>query len=430
MRLGGRTQAAIEVLTEIEKRSRPVADALKDWGLSHRFAGSGDRNAIGSLVYDALRKKLSLGYRIGSDTPRGLVFAVLLLDWKYSPEEIAEAFKEDKFAPESLSGEELSALTNNRIEEAALHVQADVPEWCVASLEANFAEDWVDEARALANRPPIDMRVNTLKSTREKVLKRLSKTGAVKTPIARNGIRIKPRERDARSPNVKAEEAYQKGRFEIQDEGSQIVADLVFAKPGEMVLDYCAGAGGKTLALAAAMENKGQVHAYDTDKSRLAPIHERLRRGGTRNVQVHSPDSDMSELQERMHKVVVDAPCTGSGTWRRRPDAKWRLSSSSLEERLREQEEALSGAAAYVKPGGHLIYITCSLFPEENENQVYGFCDDNPEYQLVSAGEVWEELFGHDKPQPWSSDMNTITLTPASTGTDGFFFAVMERAKA
>jgi len=231
----------------------------------------------------------------------------------------------------------------------------------------------------------------------------------------------------ARQPNVQAEEAFQKGRFEIQDEGSQIVSDLIFARAGESVLDFCAGAGGKTLALSAMMENKGQVHAYDSDKNRLAPIYERLKRADTRNVQVHTPDDDLSALAGKMDKVVVDAPCTGTGTWRRRPDAKWRLDQKNLEERLLQQEEVLSEAAPFVRAGGHLIYITCSVLPEENENQVYAFVEDNPEFELVSAGEVWEDLFGYDKPSPWSSDMKTVTLTPASTNTDGFFFAVMER---
>ena len=429
MRLGGRVQAAIEILADIEKRRRPTSEALKDWGLSHRFAGSGDRAAIGNLVYDTLRKKMSSAYRIGSDKPRGIVFAVLSTDWAMSADEIAAAFKDDRFAPDVLTQEEIAALSANDLDLAPEHIRADLPEWCVPSFEANFAEDWISEAAAFGERPSLDMRVNTLKSTQDKMLKRLGHTGAQKTRIARHGLRINPGNRASRLPNVQAEEAFQKGRFEIQDEGSQIVSDLIFARPGESVLDYCAGGGGKTLAMSAVMENKGQIHAFDADKNRLAPIHDRLRRAGTRNVQVHNPKDDLSTLAGKMDKVVVDAPCTGSGTWRRRPDAKWRLDTGNLEQRMQEQEEVLSGAAPFVRPGGYLVYITCSVFPEENENQVYAFTEDNPEFELVSAGEAWEELYGDDKPSPWSSDMKTITLTPASTNTDGFFFAVMERRK-
>ncbi len=427
MRLGGRLQAAIEVLDDIDARRRPAGDALRDWGLAHRFAGSGDRAAIGNLVYDCLRQKTSLKYLAGSEENRALVFSLLVNSWNMSEAELRETLDGDKFAPELPSEDEFSAMAARDLSDAEPHIQADIPEWCIPSFEANFDDEWIDEAKAFGNRPPLDIRVNTLKSTRDKVLKQLGRQDAKPTLIARHGIRIESDKPFARQPNVQAEESFQKGRFEIQDEGSQIVGDLVFARGGESILDYCAGGGGKTLSLAASMENKGQIHAYDSDKSRLAPIHERLKRAGTRNVQVHAPKSDMSALLGKMDKVVIDAPCTGSGTWRRRPDAKWRFDEKNMETRVEQQEEVLSEAAPFVKPGGHLIYITCSIFPEENENQVYSFTENNPEFEIVSAGEVWQDLFGFDKPAPWSSDMKTITLTPASTNTDGFFFCVMER---
>ena len=429
MRLGGRLQAAIEVLDDIDARRRPAGDALRDWGLAHRFAGSGDRAAIGNLVYDCLRQKTSLKYLAGSEENRALVFSLLVNSWGISEAELRETLDGDKFAPELPSEDEFSAMAARDLSDAEPHIQADIPEWCIPSFEANFDDEWIDEAKAFGKRPPLDIRVNTLKSTRDKVLKQLGRQDAKPTLIARHGIRIESDKPFARQPNVQAEESFQKGRFEIQDEGSQIVGDLVFARGGESILDYCAGGGGKTLSLAASMENKGQIHAYDSDKSRLAPIHERLKRAGTRNVQIHAPKSDMSALLGKMDKVVIDAPCTGSGTWRRRPDAKWRFDEKNMETRVEQQEEVLSEAAPFVKPGGHLIYITCSIFPEENENQVYSFTENNPEFEIVSAGEVWQDLFGFDKPAPWSSDMKTITLTPASTNTDGFFFCVMERKK-
>lgn len=429
MRLGGRLQAAIEVLDDIDTRRRPAGDALRDWGLGHRFAGSGDRAAIGNLVYDCLRQKTSLKYLAGSEENRALVFSLLVNSWGMSEAELRAALEGDKFAPELPSVDELAAMAVRDLSDAELHIQADIPEWCIPSFEANFDDEWLEEAKAFTKRPPLDIRVNTLKSTRDKVLKQLGRQDAKPTLIALHGIRIESNEPFARQPNVQAEESFQKGRFEIQDEGSQIVGDLVFARSGESILDYCAGGGGKTLSLAASMENKGQIHAYDSDKSRLAPIHERLKRAGTRNVQVHAPKSDMSALIGKMDKVVIDAPCTGSGTWRRRPDAKWRFDEKNMETRVEQQEEVLSEAAPFVKPGGHMIYITCSIFPEENENQVYSFTENNPEFEIVSAGEVWQDLFGFEKPAPWSSDMKTITLTPASTNTDGFFFCVMERKK-
>ncbi|NRP71999.1 Ribosomal RNA small subunit methyltransferase B [Ensifer psoraleae] len=427
MRLGGRLAGAIEVLDDIEKRKRPVADALKDWGLSHRFAGSGDRAAIGNIVYDALRMKLSHAYLMDSDSATALGHAVMYRQWGFTTDTLAAELADDKFAPESPSAGMMNAFAERRLEDAPLHVQADIPEWTQASFEENFSENWLAEAQALAGRPTLDLRVNTLKASREKVLKALERSGAEPATIARHGVRIPAGEGASRLPNVTAEISFQKGWFEVQDEGSQIVADLVFPHEGEQVLDYCAGGGGKTLAMSAAMNNKGQVHAYDTDRKRLAPIIERLKRAGTRNVQVHESAEALAPLAGRFDRVLVDAPCTGTGTWRRRPDTKWRLTQKNLEERLAQQEEALASAAQFVRPGGHLVYVTCSVLPEENESQVYGFCEDNPEFEILSAADTWATLFGTDKPQPWSADMKTVTLTPASTGTDGFFFCLMGR---
>jgi len=427
MRLGGRLSGAIDVLDDIERRKRPVADALKDWGLSHRFAGSGDRAAIGNIVYDALRMKLSHAYMMDSDSAVALAHAVMYRQWGFSPESLAAELAEDKFAPETPSSNMMKAFSERRIENAPLNVQGDIPEWTQPSFEENFSDAWLEEAQALAGRPTLDLRVNTLKATRAKVLKALERSGAEPAAIARQGIRIPAGEGASRLPNVTAEVSFQKGWFEVQDEGSQIVADLVFPQEGEQVLDYCAGGGGKTLAMSAAMNNKGQVHAYDTDRKRLAPIIERLKRAGTRNVQVHEAADSLAPLSSRCDRVLVDAPCTGTGTWRRRPDTKWRLTQKNLEERLAQQEEALASAAQFVRPGGHLIYVTCSVLPEENEAQVYGFCEDNPEFEILSAADTWAAFFGTGKPQPWSADMKTVTLTPASTGTDGFFFCVMGR---
>ncbi|MEO0547936.1 MAG: RsmB/NOP family class I SAM-dependent RNA methyltransferase [Pseudomonadota bacterium] len=427
MRLGGRVQAAIEVLADIEKRKRPIAEALKDWGLGHRFAGSGDRAAIGNLVYDVQRTRASAAYLMNSDKPRKLVFATLMRSWGLDGAALAQAFDGDKFAPDPPTEDEIARFTNADLKKAPAHIQADIPEWLSPLLEANFAEEWIAEAQALATRPPLDLRVNTLKVGREKAAKSLDVKGLQPTQIARNGLRIAAGEGPSRQPNVTAEGAFQKGWLEVQDEGSQIVSDLVFARPGEQVLDFCAGAVGKSLALSAIMENRGQIHAYDIDKNRQKPIYERLKRAGARNVQVHAPNADLSDLVGKMDRVVVDAPCTGSGTWRRHPHTKWKLTPQTLDERLREQEEVLSEAAPFVRSGGFLAYITCSVLPEENENQIASFLDDSPQFELLSVGEVWQDLFGFDKPQPWSADMKSITLTPASTGTDGFFFAVMAR---
>lgn len=427
MRLGGRLAGAIEVLDDIEARRRPVADALKDWGLAHRFAGSGDRAAIGNIVYDALRMKLSHAWLMDDDSAAALGWAVLLRQWGLDAQALAAEFDGDNFAPKPLTAEQLAAFSSRDLADAPLNVQGDIPEWIQPSFEAAFGEDWLDEAKALAGRPTLDLRVNTLKAHRDKVLKALDRTSAQAARIARFGIRIPAGEGASRLPNVTAELSFQKGWFEVQDEGSQIVSDLVDAKEGDQVLDFCAGGGGKTLAIAAVMNNKGQVHAYDADRKRLAPIIERLKRAGTRNVQVHDSLRGIESLKGHVDRVLVDAPCTGTGTWRRRPDTKWRLTLRNLQERVAQQQEALSEAAAYVRPGGELLYVTCSVLPEENDAQATAFCAANPEFEVAPTLDGWDRLFGKDAPRPRSQNGLTVTLSPASTDTDGFFFCRMRR---
>ncbi|MGV1916295.1 RsmB/NOP family class I SAM-dependent RNA methyltransferase [Rhizobium sp. 22-785-1] len=427
MRLGGRLAGAIEVLADIEARRRPVADALKDWGLAHRFAGSGDRAAIGNIVYDALRMKLSHAWSMDDDSATALGYAVMLRQWGKTPEQLAQEFDGDKFAPPSLSETCVSALTSRSLSDAPLHIQGDIPEWVQPSFEAAFPNDWLRQAQALNERPTLDLRANTLKAGRDKVLRALEESGAIATRIARQGVRIPAGEGPSRLPNVTAELSFQKGWFEVQDEGSQIVADLAAAREGEQILDYCAGGGGKTLAIAASMNNKGQVHAFDADRKRLAPIIERLKRAGTRNVQVHDRPAGLNAFREKFDRVLVDAPCTGTGTWRRRPDTKWRLTQRNLEERVGQQADALDQAKTFVRPGGELLYVTCSVLPEENERQVRRFCTENPEFSIKSALDRWTETFGQTAAKPHSADGETVTLTPATTDTDGFFFCAMTR---
>ena len=431
MRPGGRISAAIEILTDIEDRHRPANIALADWGRSHRFAGSGDRAAIGNLVYDALRNRSSVAWRMGSDGARALALGVAVFQWSETVDSLSAQFAEDPHAPEPLTDDEVKALSSQAEPEAPGWVLADIPEWLEASFESGFGEDYIGEGQALAARPPLDLRVNALKRDREKVLKDLARFKPAPTLLSPVGIRIAPSEGPGRTPNVTAEAGYQKGWFEVQDEGSQITGLLAFAQAGEQILDYCAGSGGKTLAMSAYMDNKGQIFAYDSDQQRLAPIYDRLKRAGTRNVQVRSPGAPdvLTDLEGRMDRVVIDAPCTGTGVWRRRPDAKWRLTPEALENRLGEQTQILAEACRYVRPGGYLCYITCSVLGEENESQVHAFLEGNAEFELLSAGEVWEDLFAHSALKPLSSDSCTVTLTPATTGTDGFFFAVLGRRR-
>ncbi len=428
MRFGGRLQAAIEVIEDIEKNHRPAGVALADWGKTHRFAGSGDRAAVGNIVYDTLRTRASTAWCADKDDARSLVLGTMLLEWKEDADKLKEQFAEDKHAPEFLSDKDVKRLQSADLSEAPGWVQANIPEWLQEEFEGNFDEEFINEGRALCARPSTDLRVNSLKADREKVMKALSRFNPVEAPLTKLGVRIPATKGLGKSANVLPEAAYQKGWFEVQDAGSQVVSELVYARPGEQVLDFCAGAGGKTLAMAASMENKGQVHAYDIDRNRLAPIHDRLKRAGTRNVQVHSPGGDdLGKLKGKMDRVVVDAPCTGSGVWRRRPDSKWKLTEDALDQRIEEQTQVLEDAAQYVKKGGYLCYITCSVLAQENEGRIYNFLERYENFELLSVSEVWEDLYGLENIQPWSTDSYSVTLTPATTDTDGFFFAVMAR---
>lgn len=426
-----RISAAIEVLGDIEARRRPAAEALKDWGLSHRFAGSKDRAAIASLVYDALRRKASAAWIMGESGPRAVMLGALRLQRGLSPDAIAALCSGERFAPEPLSETERAGLEEARLDGAPAHVAGDFPDWIEPSLARLFGDDIVPEMQALSTRAPVDLRVNLLKvPARERAHDALPHLGAVETPHSPLGLRIVPDE-DGRGPAVQAEPEFIKGWIEIQDEGSQLAALLSAARPGEQVVDLCAGGGGKTLALAAMMENHGQIYATDADARRLAPIHDRLARAGVRNVQVRTPRGKadaVSDLDGRMDCVLVDAPCTGVGTWRRNPDAKWRLRPGSLETRVKEQAAVLDRAAALVKPGGRIVYVTCSVLPEENDDAVSAFLERGSGFSLEPVDRVLASA-GLEALEPFiRPTAHGLQMTPHRTGTDGFFVAVLRRS--
>jgi len=427
MRLPGRLSAAIAVLTDVETRKRPVSEALKAWGINNRFAGAGDRAAIGNLVYDALRRRASHAAIMGSDTPRALVLAVAVRDWGQDPAALNEIFATDDHAPEPFSEEELARVVGQLSDDTPAHVIADVPEWLAPSIERAFGDNWIAEGQHMAARPSLDLRTNTLKSQRERVLKSLARFNAVETAISPVGVTMPAGSGDARTPNVTTDEGYLKGWFEVQDQGSQIVSALAGATPGEQVLDFCAGAGGKTLALAAAMGNKGQIFAYDSDRNRLAPIYDRLKRNGARNVQVRAPLPDaLDDLVGKMDRVIIDAPCTGTGTWRRRPDTKWKLTPELLAQRVQEQAAILADAQRFLKPGGTLVYITCSILPEENDDQIAAFLAAHPGFTVRDPQALWQAAFATEAPGGVITAANGIALTPHLTSTDGFYVAALQ----
>jgi 16S rRNA (cytosine967-C5)-methyltransferase len=428
---GARLAAAIEVLADIAVRRRPAPDALKDFGLGHRFAGSGDRAAIAGLVYDALRRRASSAWIMGDDAPRAIALGMLKRERGLDVEAIARLADGVGYAPAALTETERARLTDASLAGAPPHVVGDYPEWLDAHFARVFGDERAEEGAALASRAPLDLRVNTLKGDREAAIKMLANLAPEPTRWSPVGLRIKLKA-EAKSPAIHAEFAFIKGAIEIQDEGSQLAALLAGAKPGEQAVDLCAGGGGKTLALAAAMENKGQLYATDDDKRRLAPIHARLDRAGVRNVQVRAPKSvgtEIGDLAGRMDLVLIDAPCTGIGTWRRNPDAKWRMRPGALEERRKEQVAVLERAAGLVKPGGRIVYVTCSLLAEENGDQVRDFLARHGEFSLREPSQIADALgeraFLFRRAVLISEE--GLLMTPRRTDTDGFFVSVLVR---
>ncbi|MGH6854732.1 MAG: RsmB/NOP family class I SAM-dependent RNA methyltransferase [Aestuariivirga sp.] len=427
MRMPGRVSAAIEILTQIFERHRPASEALKDWGKAHRFAGSTDRHAIGTLVFDCLRKRNSLSARMGDGRPRALVLAALRDLWTVPLDHIV-ALGTDGHGPGPLTDAEKTALARVIRDDLPAHVRGDLPEWLMPSFVAAFGERAAEEGAALAMRAPIDLRVNSLKASREEVLEALQKFGAVAGPLSPFAVRIPPPGPEQRNANIEVEPAHGRGFYEVQDAASQVAALMAGAKPGETVADICAGAGGKTLALAAMMQNKGKLIAHDPDRHRLRPIFERLQRAGATNVEVIAADEgEKLGSSGDFDCVVIDVPCSGSGAWRRKPDAKWRLTQKQLQQRIADQRDALERGARLVKPGGRLVYITCSVLPEENTAQVRTFLGRNPAFHIIPYTEQWRGVIGGEAPISADSSNDTLLLTPARHGTDGFFVAVMRR---
>ena len=424
-----RLAAAIELLAAVEALPRKPADAVaNDFFRNRRFIGSGDRRAVSDRTWRVLRARRRLAWwleRAGAAMiPRLLIAASLLLEG-WTLDGVAQSYSGGRFAPERLTPDEataLRALERHTLDHPDMPeaVRLEVPDWLLPHLRARFGEALAAELTALEGEAPLDLRVNLLKATREQVQAALAEEGieAVPTPLSPWGLRVA-----GRRP-VSTGAAFRAGLVEIQDEGSQLVAALVGARPEMRVADWCAGAGGKTLALAMTMENRGHIAASDISAPRLEGAVRRLRRAGVHNVERHLVEPGDKWAKRRagsFDRVLVDAPCTGIGTWRRNPDARLRLRPQDLAELLPKQAAILAQAARLVRSGGRLVYATCSLLPEENESQVDAFLTAHAGFAPVPLDRAW------DLPGPPPGPGPYLSLTPRAHGTDGFFAAVLER---
>ena len=358
------------------------------------------------------------------DSPRGAVLGVLALHWNWPTDRIAAAFAEAPHGPGALSAAEAARITEPRdLAGAPDAVAADLPDWLAPSFARVFGDRVRTEAEALARRAPVDLRVNTLKSDPARALRAAEALGAHPVPGLPLALRIDPPAAAERTPSIESLPEFVKGWMEVQDAGSQVAAACAGDIVGAQVLDFCAGGGGKTLALAAAMGSTGQIYAYDSDARRLADTVRRGERAGIRNLQVRTPlrPDPLKDLVGRMDLVFIDAPCSGSGAWRRHPDTKWRLTPEALARRQADQDAVLDGGVPYVRPGGRLIYVTCSVLAEENEDRVAAFLERHPEFSVLPATDDLERLSR-------LTAEGYLRLTPATSDTDGFFVAVLVRA--
>ncbi|MBB3064637.1 RsmB/NOP family class I SAM-dependent RNA methyltransferase [Limibacillus halophilus] len=431
-----RIQAAVDLTEALLPLERPADQIVAAFLRQRRYIGGGDRRRILELSYGVLRARAKLTWWLNSvgdeASARAMVTAYLVLAEGWSADQVAGSFDGQGFNPTRLEAGErqmLQALSGKSLIDPAQSdaVRLEVPDWLWTHFAALYGDSAETELSALLAEAPTDLRVNLMKGDRAAALAALAKEEILCDEGSLSPLALKIR--DGRAP-IAATKAFRNGLVEVQDEGSQLIALLVDAKPGLRVCDFCAGAGGKTLALGAVMQNKGQLLALDVMKGRLDRAQVRIRRADLHNIERHllrdHRDPWLKRRKAKFDRVLVDAPCSGSGAWRRNPDARWRLGEEELRRLVGLQAEILESAQRLVKPGGRLIYATCSLLAEENGRQVEAFLASHPEFAPLPAVNLWSDI--SSAPYPGDPAEAALTLTPARHGTDGFFMAVLERA--
>lgn len=407
---------AVHALTEILPLTHPADASLSRYFRNHHELGARDRAFVAETVYGVLRRKRLLEHFAAPYAdPRHLILAALARLQGLSLRELEPLLQKDE-------NEWLKQVKAVSTDDLPLEVRADFPDWLTERLVARLPEEEIlTLARGMQQPAPLDLRVNTVLASRDEVLGILGREGiaAEATPYSPVGVRLKEKPAINRSP------LFLTGKIEVQDEGSQLLGYLVAPKRGEMIADFCAGAGGKTLLLGALMHSQGRIYAFDVSEKRLTQLKPRLKRSGLSNLhpQVIANENDLKikRLAGKLDRVLVDAPCSGLGTLRRNPDLKWRQQPSDIEELTLKQAAILNAAARLVKAGGRLVYATCSILEEENEQIVEAFLTAHPEFQLIEASAVLAQ-------QHIAVDTGKyLKLAPHVHGTDGFFAAVMER---
>jgi len=441
MRDAARIQTAIEILEKIKDSNIPMDNTMRDYLHHRRYIGSKDRKYIVELVYNTVRSTARLGWWLNhvklDDTPRSRVLAYIMLDG-LSAHDVSIRFTVEKYCPDPLSDDEQAAVTKleggNLIhDDMPEAVQVECPDWAEDKLRPLFGDDFAAELNAMLEPAQMDLRVNILKLSRDQAQDSLAKDDVetTKTPYSPYGLRA------VGKPYMSATKAFHKGFVEIQDEGSQLISYLCGVQPGMRVLDFCAGGGGKTLGLAAAMGGKGIIFAMDNNSRRLEKGRRRYKKADVHNIEVRSLEDEknrkwLRRQKDAMDVVLVDAPCSSSGTWRRNPDLRWNWYGPNLEEIITLQAEILERVSDKVKIGGRLVYATCSLFAEENEQQIEKFLKDHPNYKILSVPDIWPKNEGGNADGEASScpvSTDFLRLTPKNHHTDGFFTAVLERTE-
>ncbi len=432
MKDAARISSAIDLLARINAGRIPMDNTIRDFMAARRFIGSKDRTAIVERVYRIMRASARLGWWIAQgkmqDTSRVRVIADMVLNDRATEADFEALFTGGKHDAEPLDEAELAFaefLHEKPLSDPAMPaaIRCECPDWAVEKLQTLFGASFEENLAAMIDPAPLDLRVNTIKGTREEAMESLKKDRIRVTPTVYSPIGL----RAEGKPFMSDSKAFRNGLVEIQDEGSQLIGLISGARPGMRVLDFCAGGGGKTLVLAAMMNNKGNIVAMDNDTRRLEKGKPRYRKAGVHNVETRSLEEEQNRKwlrrqKEAMDIVLVDAPCSSSGTWRRNPDLRWKWYGPSLEEIIQMQSDILDKVADKVKPGGRLVYATCSLFREENEDQVAAFMERHPEYKVMPLSEAWE---GDKASMPQTGDF--MRLVPKTHETDGFFAAILQK---